>query len=401
MMMLDLKVLTALFDHFGGSPTLWPERCLNARHKAAGCDKCWDTCPSGAITAADPVALDADLCAACGLCRHLCPSGAFIQSDEDERRLLEVLDDLAPGPVELVCPRWSAAGEMGAAVEQVVVTARCLAGLSLATLLEIGARRRAHLWLDDTLCAACPIGQVSSAFRQTAAQATYLLAAFEIPSSIHLSSQGDTSPRPPRLRPPMRGDQPRYSRRQFLTSLKRSFQKAAVAVVAEKQRRKRARRFVPVEERLPQVVPPARNRLLHALQRLGQAEGAISTAGLPLAFVVLAAECTACGWCARFCPTGALRFQAVEGRFTLSFQARLCLDCGLCGLACPAGAVGFGESVPLAWLTDPTPRPLLSGPLVACSECGQPTAARTGALCFVCRAQKARLADLMAGIRGG
>jgi MinD superfamily P-loop ATPase len=113
-------------------------------------------------------------------------------------------------------------------------------------------------------------------------------------------------------------------------------------------------------------------------------------AALPFAAVqVDSALCSACGLCARFCPTDALHFTAEETHFSLSFQAALCLDCPVCTLACPEKAIRLGDTVSTdALLTDEW-LPLLAGRLTPCHQCGVPTADQSNeqrpALCYSCR----------------
>ncbi len=54
-----------------------PEICAHSRSKIAGCNKCIDNCPAGAITSSgDTVAVDPAICGGCGNCAAHCPTGA-------------------------------------------------------------------------------------------------------------------------------------------------------------------------------------------------------------------------------------------------------------------------------------------------------------------------------------
>ena len=51
--------------------------CAHSRNSLAGCSRCLDVCPAGAITTAgDTVAIDPAICGGCGYCGAVCPSGA-------------------------------------------------------------------------------------------------------------------------------------------------------------------------------------------------------------------------------------------------------------------------------------------------------------------------------------
>jgi ferredoxin len=56
--------------------------CAHSRASQAGCDRCLNVCPTGAITSiGDTVRIDADICAGCGACAAVCPSGAASYDD--------------------------------------------------------------------------------------------------------------------------------------------------------------------------------------------------------------------------------------------------------------------------------------------------------------------------------
>lgn len=69
-----------------------PELCAHSRSRLAGCTRCLDVCPTGAITGAgDTVAIDPHVCAGCGSCAGVCPTGAASYTAPPSATLLERL----------------------------------------------------------------------------------------------------------------------------------------------------------------------------------------------------------------------------------------------------------------------------------------------------------------------
>jgi MinD superfamily P-loop ATPase len=106
--------------------------------------------------------------------------------------------------------------------------------------------------------------------------------------------------------------------------------------------------------------------------------------------MVNTSRCSACGLCARFCPTGALTFLSDDERFALAFQPFLCLGnrCSICTMACPEQAVSLNPAtISSDWLAKKS-RYLAAGELTACQKCGESITAgpEHPVTCFVCRA---------------
>ncbi len=54
------------------------DTCAHSRSKIAGCTKCLDACPAGAISdAGDHVSIDSGICGGCGSCHSVCPTGSI------------------------------------------------------------------------------------------------------------------------------------------------------------------------------------------------------------------------------------------------------------------------------------------------------------------------------------
>jgi len=326
-----------------------------------------DICPTGAIQLAEnsPV-LDPDLCVLCGACVNTCPTDVFSQISPPEQTLALTIQHLPPtAPLELVCPLRPGGAQTQAPVAAIVHHARCLAALSASDLIELSSRGARPLWLDDSPCAACSLAACHPLLLRATAGANELLAASGRSPSLALSTtHADQLLDAPIERPLLDGMKPRLSRRGFFGALRQMGQERV-----ERARKEEAppmlRPAVAVDERLPRHLPHSHTELLACLAGLAAgavdaappADRMLSLAALPFAALTVApGACSACGLCARFCPTGALRFDGPgmgllgeddDTAYALSFQARLCIDCAICRAACPEDAIDFEDSLPL------------------------------------------------------
>jgi ferredoxin len=397
-----LDILLAITEQLSDEAiTLHPERCLNARFLAVGCTRCADACPAeGAIeiTNGQPT-LQSEACLYCGLCLHHCPTGAYTYPDTLADKLIKTGAALPVGPVDLICPQH-ASPECGPA-SQAVQVKRCLAALSPAVLLDLASQR--EIWLDDTYCTGCPLGKIHPALEQTVAEANGWASLLDDAVPVRLRI-GQSEPASPIGRPVHEADRPPVSRRSLFGSFKKTGQEQAAA--EEPVEMVKTGKSVPVSERLPQSLPYQRARVLQILEQkslslhpAGQVSPTFPTAPLPILDVAVdPTRCTACGLCARFCPSGALKYMSVDEEFALVFQPKLCLGpaCDICALACPEQAVATEPVTASPTLL--AKKPLVAGDLMKCQQCGEPIANRPDlpTTCFVCRPQN--MTDMTAAL---
>ncbi|WP_462327107.1 NADH-quinone oxidoreductase subunit I, partial [Desulfobaculum sp.] len=126
-----------------------------------------------------------------------------------------------------------------------------------------------------------------------------------------------------------------------------------------------------------------------ALDRLGATLSPQETAPcdtpsnvLPVSAVTVSETCTACGACARACPTGALRMTVENGAFHLEHVPWQCIGCGLCRRTCLPKSLTATPGTP-AQLAAPSQH-LASGKLGTCARCGAVFATTDGPLCRLC-----------------
>ena len=425
--------LDQLADFWGGSsPRVVGDHCLNVRHQARECRICVEACPVNAISVpgqtgagAVPVALDQDACVRCGLCLNVCPTGVFVQTELPESKLSPAIARSPGRVIELACPRKEPPDLSRVPEADVVQTPRCLAALSVPTLLDLAAGGKT-LWLNDSICYDCPIGGAHQTIERSITVANLWLQVMGKAPAIrsYLGDAGELADEPT-PRPVLHSDRSVLSRRDFFKSLTSRTSHAAGGFVADRDEQRigesasahpedphadRAGVEDGARHRLTHHIPARRQHLANTLRRLSSDSMTLfPTIGLPIADVTVSDDCTACGLCAQFCPTEAITFLSDGEYYVLHFSAALCLgeDCSLCIIGCPTDAVRFGHEVMADELLSTQPRPLKAGRLAPCPQCGAPTHApaeddqsAVTPLCHVCQAQAQR-PDLLASLPPG
>jgi len=301
------------------------------------CDRCIESCPDDALQirqdvfSAAPV-VDASRCGACSRCLEACPTNALSLDGHDPETLAQRLrallqqGDGAPNPaLILACQRavepLHRLGSRGGLPGWLVLEVSCLGGLGSAWhLAAIAAGART---LQILPCASCrDRASLTRELRFTRAL---------------LDSLGDGNAA---RRVGVLPDEGRPLRRAILTAgaltaagdgtgLDRmpalaSRSSARVAAWAVGELRLALGGPAPVRVTQPRVI---------------EGEGA------PLGVVRAAPGCTACGVCARSCPTRALSLRPGQGGTDLVLDPAACTGCGLCAKACPEGVLDVLQGI--------------------------------------------------------
>jgi ferredoxin len=342
------------------------EHCLRYHDKAQTCQACSDICPTGALKPGTPPAFDASACQLCLACLPVCPAGA-LTADDEAPALAHCAQALGVRRLELICQLNPELVRGVHGVEAAIRVRGCLAGLGSAALLLLAANGVEQIVVRDDACDGCPWQRAGAEVKAQVSEARAMLALWDEEMRLCLSGGADESWEP---RPVYAADSPPVSRRDL-------FRRPRSAATAEGPVTGGSH---PFRERL---------RLIHALQKLGAPRPERATAPLPLpgfATLTVAEGCTACGTCARVCPTGALSLAIDDEAYSLTFAPQACIGCGMCAHVCAPAVLAVDSQPSFAEVFDgPAVWPLQQGAVARCQRCRAPYPAASGsAFCSIC-----------------
>ncbi|MFW5942153.1 MAG: 4Fe-4S dicluster domain-containing protein [Chloroflexota bacterium] len=349
-------------------------RCLHHGDKLSGCDACYEICPEEAIVPGRPPTVEVEACRFCRACLPVCPTGAFAMEDElpDLLRCAVRLEQSAreQDGFEIICEHHPHP-QQGPAAAAIRVRG-CLAGLGAAAYVQLSTLSAERITIRTDACAECPWGDLAGQIEQQLEEATGVLQPWSQRPTLHRYDAIDEDKQ--QRRPVYPAHSPPVSRRAlFRFGAERQPEIAAVADGHH-----------PFRERL---------RLLGALPALPAYDAVVAgETGMPrsrFAALTVSEACSACGTCARACPSGALQLHLDEGakRFTLDFSLQACLACGVCVDLCPEEAVELQPGPTVAeFMSAPAATTVREGALQRCSRCSVwfASAKADARLCPVC-----------------
>lgn len=346
---------------------LTASRCVRAKDKLATCELCVRACPVNAIRLSAPIALDDKVCVACGLCLRICPVGAFT-GDDGTTDLFNGVARLNAQVVELVCSRHPQAEKGMDENATVIRTNACLASLGSSAYLRLLAQV-SSLAIRLDACAECSLGRAQPEIAHAFDAARQLFPDRARAISVQPDAQAKT-------RVVYEAKAPPVSRRDFLRVLTGESVRTAVRAFANESD----------ETPTGSALPRERVRLVNVLRQL-----ALADPNVPISFTGASRlraddQCTACGVCARACPTGALRFSTRENsHYRLTCSVAQCTDCGMCLDVCEPQALQRAGTPTLAEFSASEPITLHAGALKQCAKCNAWFAAHiAGNLCPIC-----------------
>jgi ferredoxin len=337
--------------------TLEAGRCLHTLDRCADCEACFEICPAQAIQAGEPQTLDSGRCQSCLACLTVCPTGAYAAEDA-AGQLFHTAAQLETHTLELVCARNPQA-ELGIDEESTAIRVRgCLAGLGSGTYTALAAFALEHICVRTDACALCEWAALFPEVEAQVARAKYFLQPWGKEETLMTLSRLEAAVE----RPLWNADNPPLSRRDLFRMFARQGQ-IAMARAYEKGQ-------------MPHGRQPGRDRsrLLNAAAHLPAAEmgAGLDLGPLGFAWVTAAESCSACGACARACPTGALSFEKNEEgtAYALKFSARRCMGCEMCVHFCAVSALTVDHAPQFRRVLGEESAVLVEGALVACKRCG-------------------------------
>jgi ferredoxin len=318
------------------------------------------------------VSLDDKACVACGLCLHNCPVGAYT-GDDGVTDLFELVTRFPDTSlIELACSRHPVPAQ--GAVENAVViqTQTCLAALGSSRYFQL-MTRVPQVCVRMDACAECPIGRAQKEIARAINAARDVVGDRVVGITEKPGVDAKTRSVYDTKNPPV-------SRRDLFRFFAVEGSKVANRILSSDN-----------EQAIGKAPPSERRRLINALKQLASAESMewqnASVAELGVLWLEADEKCTACGVCARACPTGAMQFTETQNnQYHLALTVSQCTNCGVCIDICEPTALRRAGAPTLAELVASESRVLRAGGLKKCNRCNaQYDDQIEGNLCPICR----------------
>ena len=318
------------------------DRCVVVRNRNSSCRRCVRACPADAITVrGNNVTLDNAACVSCGACTVVCPVEALVPLDPTDAELASGAARSASaldGTVVIACARMAA---KDLADPSKYVTVPCMARVDEVMLVELAAAGAKRILLVDGTCRTCKYRDTSDGVDQTVDEALELIEAMGGTATVRRVSEF-----PQEVLIEDKASLYGQERRGFFSRSTRKARQASVKTAEVMISKEFEQRMPSLRDRLgvtasgamPWLVAQRRERLMDSLDELGApAKDVIDSRQFGTVQIDLE-KCNACGMCAVFCPTGALKKsdeRPADGVGSyLEFQAFDCVNCRVCWDVC-------------------------------------------------------------------
>ncbi|HIS39995.1 MAG TPA: 4Fe-4S binding protein [Candidatus Aphodovivens avistercoris] len=340
------------------------DRCVVVRNRHAGCRRCVKACLADAITIrGNELSLDHQACVGCGACTAVCPVEALVPRDPTDGELAAAAARSAAsldGVAVIACARI-ASKDVGDPAKYATVP--CLARVNEGLLVELAAAGVRRTVLVDGTCRTCKYRATGPFIDAAADEARTLIAAqggaMEVQRASEFPAEALLEDKASLYGRERRGFFSRSRKRATEAGMKTA-EVMVLKELGEKMPSLRDRLKVSQTGAMPWMEVHRRERLMDALDQMG-APVAGEVRSRQFGSVSIDVEaCSACGMCAVFCPTGALKKSDEKpadrvGSY-LEFQLSDCVACNMCADVCLKKCLTVEPAVSADELFDFEPR---------------------------------------------
>ncbi len=307
-----VTLFTDIFSKLTLNPIQYPGRCLRKRLNTNQCQRCVNSCPSGAVTLNDrEIELNKEKCTGCMSCTATCPQDAF----ESEYDLNELIQACKGGSnIVISCARQKQTGP-----DEIVLP--CVGILSKHVLPAIFIINSKSLVINLSGCAGCCNQVVSDSFVNNYKEITEGLAKIRTAKTILIHNEEQ-------LRDVI------VDRRLYLANIGKfatrlTKKRFAINKGTQPDKKETTRRI------------PLKVRLLKDVVAELETHSRIRFLELFSKQLSINDNCTLCPLCKGICPTGAIQIERSEGCKKLKFNPLDCSGCGLCVEFCKKNALSI------------------------------------------------------------
>ena len=338
------------------------DRCVAVRNRNATCRKCTAVCQVDAIyIAANEISLDAGMCMGCGACTSVCPTEALVPAVPTDAVLAESAANAAAlrdGRALFACARIASKRLADPACYAEVP---CLARMEESVLLDLVAHGVTQVAFVDGTCDTCKYRACVPTIDATVINANELLEAqgsdvrvqrvSEFPADVLIdSAEGKFGSTRRGFFSEAAGAAKETAMVAAKTTIEQELGYAAPEVAIGERLR------VTADGSMPRLDMPRHNRTINAMDAIGLSVARDIHTRRFGSVAIDMEKCNACGMCAVFCSTGALKRDETDSaskplRF-LEFSACECVQCGLCADVCWKGALKLSDVVSTEQLFD-------------------------------------------------